>query len=318
MKKLPFGKLVYLMLAFKMTNQEINDDLVKNRQLFELPEDLLNDLRANFISKMTEREKEWYEKADKIEFKDMPNHYVTGCMNAVGAEIAFRRRHLFKDALYLFSDPDLRTIIQAYAVLRKSSKQIAASLTKYSKYDTTEEVVNLYLLMFCNMDEMDFSAWKEYISHLPRTSGREAGILRDSFTKTPEYVQWRLGMDVDFASELDLVKDVMTTSYVQFKETIQSHNPDVKATALNWVDRFIVAADRYRRNKDSGEMDVQTEFRVYLQKLAPNVKHISDVDRQQLPAESGVIEILVNDEKEQRLLEEQKQLQEYLEDNNIA
>ena len=325
MNKVPFGKLIFLMLSFKMTNEEINTDLEKNRQLFPLPDTILNSYRETFLSKMSNKERTWYDSAGKIEFKDMPEFYVTGCMNAVGAELPYRRRPLFKDSLYLFSDPDLRTIIQAYIILRKSTKQIAASLTKFSKYDTTEEVVNMYTLMFCNMEDMDFSSWKEYIGSLPQTSRREAAILRDSFTKPPEYVQWRLGMDVDFATELDLIRDVMTTSFVQFKETINSNNPNIKATALNWADRFIVAADRYGKNKDTGDNDLQTEFRVYLQKLAPNVKHISEVDKKQLleSADKSIIEMkagsmLVNEEKEQRLLEEQNQIKEYFENEDLT
>lgn len=320
MKNVPFDKLIYLMLAFKMTNEEINIDLEKNRQLFRLSEELLNGYREAFTEQLTKKEKDWYNSAKKVEFKDMPEFFVSGAMNALGVELPYRRRPLFREALYLFSDPDLRTIMQAYIIMRKSTKQIADTLTKFSKYETSEEVVNMYSLMFCNMADMDFSSWKEYLLSMPRTCSREASVIRDSFVKPQEYVQWRLGLDVDFATELDLIKDVMTTSFVQFKEAAVSNNPTVKATATQWSDRFIIAADRYAKHKNPNESDMQTEFKVYLQKLAPNVKHISEVDRKQLveAPQTSNLDPTIDLMKEQDALEERKQIQEYLEGSGLS
>ena len=320
MKRVPFGKLIFLMLAFKMTPEEINIDLEKNRQLFKLPEDFLKTYQEDFYKTLTKKEKEWYNAAGKVEFKDMPEFFVSGAMNALGVELPYRRRPLFRESLYLFSDPDLRTIMQAYVIMRKSTKQIADTLTKFSKYETSEEVINMYSHMFCNMEDMAFSSWKDYLLAMPRTCSREASVIRDSFVKPQEYVQWRLGLDVDFACELDLIKDVMTTSFVQFKEAAVSNNPTVKAMATQWSDRFIIAADRYAKHKSPNESDMQTEFKVYLQKLAPNVKHISEVDKKQLleaPKPSS-LDLIVDLGKEQDALEEREQIQKYLEGSGLV
>ena len=72
------------MLAFKMTNAEINDDLVAHRGLFPIQDKHIDQYREHFIGMLTPTELLWYNGHDKIEFSKMPKEFVNTSLTTLG------------------------------------------------------------------------------------------------------------------------------------------------------------------------------------------------------------------------------------------
>ena len=238
--EVPYRRYLQVLFLTNCSDEGVCNVLEKRR----LPKpgiELLQHLRLELWGALSEEVREFYAGLNGrlVDFNRIPEN-VSKYFSKVNLGEVIDNQEAFACAKSLFDQVDLRMCVFAYAISKQPESELIEDIEGFTKYKLKKNTIPVFKKYFCDMDNMSYASWKEFIFEIRSLNHFEAQIYASCFSSKYPFALVKHKLHIKFnPDKVDLdsiIKEVTVFSYIKVLESLES-GQDADA-ALQWIDRL--------------------------------------------------------------------------------
>ncbi len=228
------------------------DDIVQGtfirRKLATPSKELLQASRLDLWNSFSRETQQFYvDNPGIIDIEDFTKE-LRDHMRALGLADVLDNPSGFTAAKSLFDQVDLRVCSYAHILSKQSEEVLVDSLKEMTKYPGHPDAISIFKKFFCEMNHMDYQAWKEFIWDLKSVNPFEADIYAACFNSRYPFdlVRWKIHSKLGSQDLDEMLKSLVVYTYYKTLETLESADQADFEMVHSWIEKFLKTYEKHK------------------------------------------------------------------------